>query len=140
MVWIVDGTRRKRDFKHFIEAFEYNNIWRIGENSSLWVLEYGHNYLPKEWQHSQVPVMFDFKGLLDRNEEGYDIVSKRNPLWCLLPITGQNMNVLFKFDRNKLVEMVKGGGFVFKYQEIIKIVNQAIQYRHYYRRRLGYYY
>ena len=140
MVWIVDGTRRKRDFKHFIEAFEYNNIWRIGENSSLWVLEYGHNYLPKEWQHSQVPVMFDFKGLLDRNEEGYDIVSKRNPLWCLLPITGQNMNVLFEFDRNKLVEMVKEGGFVFKYQEIIKIVNQAIQYRHYYRRRLGYYY
>lgn len=139
MIWIVDGTRRKRDFSHFLEAFEYNSIWRTGQKSSLYVLEYGHCHLPKEWQNSSVPVLFDFKGLLDRNEEEYDKDPLREPLWCLLPVRGNNINVLFEFDRNKLVEMIQGGGFVFKYDVIIKGINQAIQYRNL-RRRWGYYY
>ena len=139
MIWIVDGTRRKRDFSHFLEAFEYNSIWRAGQKSSLFVLEYGHSHLPKEWQNSSVPVLFDFKGLLDRNEEEYDKDPLREPLWCLLPVRGNNINVLFEFERSKLVEMIQEGGFVFKYDVIIKAVNQAIQYRNL-RRRYGYYY
>lgn len=137
MIWIVDGTRRKRDFAHFIDAFEFNRIWRIGQNSSLYVLEFGNSHLPKEWQSSCVPVLFDFKGLLNKNEEEYDKSPLREPLWCLLPVRGNNINVLFEFDRNKLVEMIQNGGFVFKYDVIIKVVNQAILYK---RRRFGYYY
>ena len=129
MIWIVDGTRRKRDFTHFVDAFEYNSIWRAGQKSFLFVLEYGHCHLPKEWQNSSVPVLFDFKGLLDRNKEEYDNDPLREPLWCLLPVRGNNINVLFEFDRSKLVEMIQGGGFVFKYDVIIKAINQAIQYR-----------
>ena len=138
MIWIVDGTRRKRDFTHFVEAFEYNSIWRAGQKSFLFVLEYGHCHLPKEWQSSSVPVLFDFKGLLDKNEEEYDKDPLREPLWCLLPVRGNNINVLFEFDRTKLVEMIQSGGFVFKYDVIIKYINQAIQYRNL-RRRYGYY-
>lgn len=138
MIWIADGTRRKRDFSHFLEAFEYNSIWRAGQKSPLFVLEYGHCHLPKEWLNSNVPVLFDFKGLLDRNKEEYDNDPLREPLWCLLPVRGNNINVLFEFDRNKLVEMIQGGGFLFKYDVIIKAINQAIQYRNQ-RRRYGYY-
>ena len=134
MIWIVDGTRRKHDFAHFVEAFEYNSIWRIGQKSSLYVLEFGDCHLPKEWQSSSVPVLFDFKGLLNKNKEEYDKNPLREPLWCLLPVRGNNINVLFEFNRSKLVEMIQSGGFVFKYDVIVKGVNQAIQYRNLWRR------
>lgn len=138
MIWIVDGTRRKRDFAHFVEAFKLNCIWRAGQKSSLYVLEFAHCHLPNEWLSSSVPVLFDFKGLLDKNEEEYDKDPLRDPLWCLLPVRGNNINVLFEFDRSKLVEMIQGGGFDFKYDVIIKVVNQHIQYRNL-RLRFGYY-
>lgn len=129
MIWIVDGTRRKRDFPRFYEAFEYGDIWRVSQESHLYVLEFGHCYLPKEWQSSCVPVLLDFKGLLDKNEEEYDKDPLREPLWCLLPLRRKNINVLFEFDRSKLIEIIQGGGFVFKYDVIIKAINQAIQNR-----------
>lgn len=133
MIWIVDGTRRKRDFTHFAEAFEYNSIWRAHQKILLYVLENGHWYLPKEWQNSIVPVMFDFKGLLDRNAEEYDNNPLREPLWVLLPIKGNNINVLWEFERNKLIGMIQRGGFEFIYDKIIAVINKAIQ-----RRRYGY--
>ena len=139
MIWIVDGTRRKRDFARFANAFEYNCIYRAGQNSLLYVLEFGHCHLPKEWQTSSVPVLFDFKGMLDKNEEEYDKSPMREPLWCLLPVRGNNINVLFKFNRSKLVEMIQGGGFVFKYDVIIKVIDQAIRYGNLWRG-FGYYY
>lgn len=110
MIWIVDGTRRKRDFTRFAETFEFNSIWHVVQNR-LYVLEFGYSHLPKEWLSSSVPVLFDFKGLLDKDEETYDKNPFREPLWCLLPVRGYNMNVLYKFDRSKLVEIIQGGGF-----------------------------
>jgi hypothetical protein len=138
MIWIVDGTRRKRDFAHFAEAFEFGDIGRVG-HSPLYILEDGQYYLPIEWLSSSVPVLFDYKGLLDKNEEEYDNNPLRELLWCLLPVRGNNINVLFEFERSKLVEMIQDGGFVFKYDEIIKRINQVIQFRNL-QRRFGYYY
>ena len=129
MIWIVDGTRRKRDFDHFAKAFEYNSIWCAAQKSHLYVLEFGYCHLPKEWQSSSVPVFFDFKGLLDKDEEDYYIDPLCEPLWCLLPVRGNNKNVLFELDRSKLIEMLQGGGFSFKYNVIIKEINQAIMRR-----------
>ena len=137
MIWIVDGTRRKRDFTHFAEAFKYNDIWGVDQNNSLYVLECYCSHLPKEWQYSRVPVLFDFKGLLE-NTNGYDNNSLREPLWCLLPVRGNNINVLFKINRSKLIEEIRDGGFTFNYQVIINAVNKALQYRNL-RRRFGYY-
>jgi hypothetical protein len=139
MIWIVDGTRRKLDFAHFAEAFEYKDIWGVNQNNSLYVLENYSSHLPKEWRNSTVPVLFDFKGLLNKNTNGYDNNSLREPLWCLLPIRGENINVLFKMNRSKLIETIRDGGFSFDYQAIINAINKALQYRNL-RRRFGYYY
>lgn len=132
MFWIVDGTRRKRDFVNFANAFKEKHIWRIGQDNPFYVLHFGNSYLPKEWQNSIVPVFFDFKGLLDKNE-GYDYNRLREPLWCLLPIIGNNINVLFEIDRRKLVKMIQNGGIIFDYNAIVKDVNKAIQNRRLYR-------
>jgi hypothetical protein len=132
MIWIVDGTRRKRDFDHFTKAFEDKSIWRIGQKNTLYVLEYGDDYLPKEWLNCNVPVLFDFKGLLN-NYKG----PLRESLWCLLPVRWNNINVIYEFYYGKLVKIIQDGGFIFNYDVIINAVNQAIQYSN--RQHLGYY-
>lgn len=138
MIWIVDGTRRKRDYIRFLQAFEYNAIWQIGKNVPFYILEGGQYYLPKEWLMSKVPVLFDFKGLGGNITEEDEQDTLREPLWCLLPIRGKDFHVLHTFDRNLLVNMIQKGGFYFKYDVIIKGIKQAIQYRNL-RRYYGYY-
>ena len=130
MIWIVDGTRRKRDFEHFHKAFEEEDIWHTDEKSPFYVLELGRFHLPKEWLNSSVPVFFDFKGLLDKNIEEYDNNPYREPLPCLLPIRSDRFNVLIPFDRNKLIKMIKERDIAFKNNEICNAINQAILRRY----------
>ncbi len=61
MVWVVDGTRRKRDFEKFCRCLNY--VYTI-PNTNIYVLKYSFHNLPKEWMKSNVPVVFDFKSLL----------------------------------------------------------------------------
>ena len=135
MAWIVDGTRRKRDYIKFLEAFEYGSIWNNGNNEELWILENGNNYLPTEWLNSRFPVYFDFKGLL--TDSTNDL--KREYLWCLLPIRGNNINILIKIARDVFVDCVKNkGGILFKDDLIKQEANSLIQRRYYLRRYRGY--
>jgi hypothetical protein len=121
MAWVVDGTRRKRDYKKFLDAFNFKDI-RLVPKSTIFLLEYGYNYLPNEWLNSRYPVFFDFKGLLNVSSDDF----KRNSLWCLLPIRGQNINVLICFQRANFVNSIKKGGILFNYDEIVKVVNKMI--------------
>ena len=124
MIWVVDGTRRKRDYKKYLDAFEVRDVWHAPK-SPLFILECGYNYLPNEWLNSLFPVFFDFKGLLDGSSEDY----KRDSLWCLLPIRGQNINVLICFPRVVFVKSIKEGGILYNSDKIVKDVNKLIQNR-----------
>ena len=142
MIWIVDGTRRKRDFIHFTEAFSYlGEIWPINNNSPLHVMYNADVFFPKEWTRSHVPVLFDFKGLLD-NDELYDNDPRREPLWCLLPITitwkNSICNPVIKCDRKIIEEEILGGGFKFDYKKIMIAIREAIEYRYYLNRYRGF--
>ncbi|UPS45435.1 hypothetical protein M1D30_04475 [Prevotella sp. E15-22] len=129
MMWIVDGTRRKLDFKHFKDAFEYCVIWPTSPKSDIFVLECPERYLPKEWLNSNVPVIFDFKGLLAQDEDNYDNDPLREPLWSLLQFKGTNVKVLVCADRKKVIEMLQKGVLGFNYRNIANTVNQAINYK-----------
>ena len=118
MVWVVDGKRCNGDFRRFYKAFEEKDILYIGEHKSLrvFILGPGNNYLPKQWQNSSVPVLFDFRGLTDE----IDCYSKiESPLWCLLHKFRPGLPRLIRLDRNVFVEMVKNGSFSSIIQEII---------------------
>ena len=62
LVWVVDGTRLKRDIKQFNLAWK-NGI-AIGNNQSIRKLESTNCRILKEWSESDVPVFFDF-GITD---------------------------------------------------------------------------
>jgi hypothetical protein len=79
MIWIVDGTRRKNDYKRFLKG--ESDFRPIGENGFFFT-HYPEEYFPVEWIASSVPVIFDFRGLATITDQQD---KNRNILWCLLP-------------------------------------------------------
>lgn len=86
MIWIVDGTRRKRDKAQFFTARE--DHFCADECRLL-----------QEWKGSPSPVFFDFSG-----QEG----PSNEKIWCLLPpINGHQFTLPFL--RSKFIEFLSPG-------------------------------
>ncbi len=79
MVWVVDGTRLKRDYSRFIKG---SQDFRKTDNPKIFKVNFPDEIFNSAWLDSSVPVIFDFKGLetIDNNSDA------RNRLYCLLPI------------------------------------------------------
>lgn len=58
LVWVVDGMRRKRDGKQFIEAL--NNGARLDARLSVVQVRSDECALLREWAGSRAPIFFDF--------------------------------------------------------------------------------
>ena len=58
LVWVVDGTRRKRDQQQFIKALE--NGVRVVPNMNFFKIYSDESALLKEWADSDAPVFIDF--------------------------------------------------------------------------------
>lgn len=83
MVWVVDGTRLKRDYPRFLKGknnrFE-NTIFYNTNNPKIFRVDLIDWCFPSAWLESSVPVIFDYlgNGLNDNSPE-------REPLYCLFP-------------------------------------------------------
>lgn len=60
LIWIVDGTRRKRDAQQFERA--WNDGTAVGSNGVVKNLFVAESVLLREWSDSQGPILFDFGG------------------------------------------------------------------------------
>ena len=115
MLWVVNGTRRKLDFKRFVNAVKDRELKKINETPALYILSFPEWHLPKDWLNSSQPVLFDLK---ENKNDIHDHM--REPLWCLLPIhIHNNIRLLYEYDRNKFVYMVSNRYFEFDYTNII---------------------
>lgn len=76
LVWIVDGTRLKRDFPRFMEGLTRCR-W-VGGRSYL--VHQPENMVPPTWANRSVPILFDFQsGAANQTIDG------EPHLWCLWP-------------------------------------------------------
>ena len=91
MVWVVDGTRLKRDYPRFLKEWKYdeNNDVHQTDKPGIFKVYFPEFCFPQAWLKSSVPVIFDFlgDGSLD-NSEGL-----RNNLYCLFPQVGRHARV-----------------------------------------------
>ncbi len=78
MVWVVDGTRLKRDYSRFQE---HQGYFRSLNKAGFFSVDSIGKCFPVNWVQSSVPVIFDFSGVTVTDHP--DIL--RNALWCLLP-------------------------------------------------------
>lgn len=131
MVWVVDGTRLKRDYPRFLKgrknSFE-NQIFYNTDKPNIFRVDLIDWCLPSAWLESSVPVIFDF--LVDdllENDDGL-----RTPLYCLFPQVGQFARIA-ELSRNAFIKTTTNGEWTsrvksfiesFKKEDSIKIQEQ----------------
>lgn len=91
MIWVVDGTRLKRDYPRFLKEWKSDGISDVHKTDKSQIFEvwFPEFCFPGEWLKSSVPVIFDFRG--DGALE--DLEGKRNTLYCLFPQVGRHARV-----------------------------------------------
>lgn len=96
MVWVVDGTRLKKDLPRFIAGSAYLER----RHEILYLLRNPEECFPANWLNCTVPVFFDFKG----SEEVAAPDAIREFLWCLLPGRAEGLAVVGMQSRAALVQ------------------------------------
>jgi hypothetical protein len=98
LVWVVDGTRRKRDKLQFSKALK-KGINLSAKLPILCVHTEGCALL-REWAGCRAPVFFDFSGVND---------SEGGPLWWLLPWSLNGMACVLQFSRPDFIKLHRTG-------------------------------
>lgn len=117
MVWVVDGTRLKRDYPRFLKGkkncFE-NTIFYNTDNPKIFRVDLIDWCFPSAWLESSVPVIFDFRG--DGSMEDSD--GLRNTLYCLFPQVGRYARVA-EISHKAFINKTTNGEWTLRVQEFI---------------------
>lgn len=117
MVWVVDGTRLKRDYPRFLKGkkncFE-NTIFYDTDNPKIFQVDLIDWCFPTAWLESSVPVIFDFRG--DGTMD--DPEGLRNTLYCLFPQIGRYARVV-EISRTAFINTTTNGEWALRVQEFI---------------------
>jgi competence protein CoiA len=116
MVWVVDGTRLKRDYPRFLKA---SSDFLQTDKKGILFLDYSDEVFPTNWLNSSVPVIFDFKALETIN----DINDKRNYLYCLFHVRKGRYSILAEIPFNAFVKSIINGEWTLRIQSFIESLN-----------------
>ena len=89
MVWVVDGTRLKYDFKRFSKNIENLQPFIISNSEipfSLYTVNWVDEILPPSWLSATVPFYFDFRPEKIDDSESDQQKSLRNLMWGFFSI------------------------------------------------------
>lgn len=119
MVWVVDGTRLKRDYPRFLRG---KDDFRRTTNQGYFFVDFPDECFPSSWLGSLIPVIFDFKG----TESIDDSNDLRNNLYCLFPKQNRSQYILAIISRESFINNIINGEWFKKEQEPQKqIVEQS---------------
>ncbi|WP_188078272.1 competence protein CoiA [Aquicoccus porphyridii] len=114
MIWVVDGSRLKRDRPRLVESFRF---WHRVGNSLLFLTPFVGKTLPKNWTGCKVPVMFDFTA-------GDNFVARTTPggtnLWCLFPGRVAGYAMIALCGRNALLRDALSGKLNLNHEGLAK--------------------
>lgn len=118
MIWVIDGTRSKRDCVRLQKGVKYFKETKI---MGIFLLDYIDEVFPIKWLNSSVPVLFDFKGLDDL----IDNADWRHKLFCVLPVKHGRYSVLAEISRDVFIRSTIDGEWNMKIQNIIDAYSPA---------------
>ena len=121
MVWVVDGSRLKRDYSRFLKGKE--NFKEI--KKEIFRLEQPEEYLPATWLNSNCPIVFDFTGCIDSNTINSSSVTKRNALYCLFPINIGRESIIAEISRSAFINSVLNGQWSVRAGQFISDILQV---------------
>jgi hypothetical protein len=111
MIWVVDGSRLKRDYIRFHDGIKNFQITRVMD---LYLLPNPKESFPINWVDRAVPVVIDFKGLETFDNEA----DLRNYLFCLMPKNNAGQCYLSIISRSLFIENIKAGTLFSKQRHI----------------------
>ncbi|GLS35027.1 hypothetical protein GCM10010869_06150 [Mesorhizobium tianshanense] len=97
MIWIVDGTRLKRDLPRFSEG---HPSLRRSPLQGIYTTPFPAECFPRDWLECRAPVFFDFAGT---EPPGRNTPVERRYLWGLLPGRADGHAVVVALQRQNLV-------------------------------------
>lgn len=116
MIWVVDGTRLKRDFPRFVKEWKCDGISEIHktDKSGIYEVWFPEFCFPEIWLKSSVPIIFDFlgNGTLDDPEK------MRNTLYCLFPQVGKHVNVI-EISRKAFLNSTTNGEWTLRVEKFL---------------------
>ena len=112
MVWVLNGVRRKTDYKRFYKGFE---DFISTNQSGIFFVSFPDECFPLSWIDRTVPVFFDFEGALESNPR----ISK-NVVWGLLPGRQQGKAIVLCVSKDQFVDFATNGTLFEKLGEINK--------------------
>jgi hypothetical protein len=89
MVWVVDGTRLKRDWPRF-QKESGDRLMNTG-HPGFFFIHWPEEMLPKMWLECSVPVIFDFMDITTSDDSQTGL---KETLWCLLPGRAEGKTVI----------------------------------------------
>lgn len=101
MVWIIDGTRLKRDYPRFLKG---KKGFLDTTNSKLFLVEYPEDTFQPAWLGSPVPVIFDFSGSGTTDNQ-----AEVNKLYCIFPIRKGRYAILAEITRRAFIKTTING-------------------------------
>lgn len=120
MVWIVDGTRLKRDYSRFLKGLDN---FRSTNKPGFFIVNFPEECFPSAWLDSSVPVIFDFRGIEPFNESD----ELRNRLYCLYPIQDNKHNIVAIISRQSFIDKTIDGEWFNKKKETQKQIAKIPQ-------------
>jgi hypothetical protein len=122
MVWVVDGTRLKRDYPRFLK--EKNDL-RKTNKQGIFLVDFPDECFPTTWLGSSVPVLFDFRGtnLID------DPKDIRNNLYCLFPKRNGRYAILAELPHKNFIKAIINGEWLLRTRDFMDKLNRDEQER-----------
>lgn len=121
MVWVVDGTRLKKDYPRFLKA---KDNFRSTSKQGMFLVDDIESCFPAGWVGSSVPVIFDFKGLEEIDHER----DLRNHLYYLYPKTQTGEFIVALMSRQALIQSIADGNFLREHKESDKNIPIQVNY------------
>jgi hypothetical protein len=120
MVWVVDGTRLKRDYPRFCKGFSDRRPTVV---EGFFRSFFPDECFPANWLKSSVPVYFDFQGSnpVDQQDE------MRSLLWCLFPSGVEGHTVFAGVLRKQFIELSSTAHYLLFAHEKIGCISQHIR-------------
>ncbi len=121
MVWIVNGTRLKKDYPRFCK--EFSSLRPIPGVQGFFLLAFPEECFPENWLTCSVPVYFDFQS--NNSIDQQDQI--RSLLWCLFPDRVEGSAVIAGVSRKQLIELASANPYLLFAHEALSNISKLIR-------------
>ncbi len=117
MVWIVDGTRRKRDKTQFQNKYEEGT--KVFKDLVIKSISFHEECrLLEEWIDSKALVFFDFQNPIDNQQSDF---------WFLLPKTSTGKVLIIPYSRENFIKYHNQNTFGEEINKLFSFINKELE-------------